>query len=127
MRQTFTLAPIGRPMSTHSTGVSGKENRFNTRWWQNSETKGHLSPRSQSFAIFSTPLLSHYPLPLSSDVLSIFPKQFSQKYRVRSRGIGVRFLKLSLASAFSPIMTKFSQYTPQSTCYSVLVSICQQD
>jgi hypothetical protein len=29
-----------------------------------------------------------------------------------ARGIAARFLKLSPASAFSPIMTKFSQYTP---------------
>ena len=37
-------------------------------------------------------------------------------------GIDARFLKLSPASAFSPIMTKFSQYTPHSTCYLVLYS-----
>ncbi len=41
-------------------------------------------------------------------------------------GIDARFLKLSPASAFSPIMTKFSQYTPYFTCYLVLVSICWQ-
>jgi hypothetical protein len=29
-----------------------------------------------------------------------------------ARGIGTRFLKLSPASAVSPIMTKFSKYTP---------------
>jgi hypothetical protein len=28
-------------MSIHLAGVSGKGNRFNTRWQQNSETKGH--------------------------------------------------------------------------------------
>jgi hypothetical protein len=33
---------------------------------------------------------------------------------------------LSPASAVSPITTKFSQYTPHSTCYLVLVSICLQ-
>ncbi len=42
-------------------------------------------------------------------------------------GIDARFLKLYPASAVSPIMTKFSQYTPHSTCYLVLVSICRQD
>jgi hypothetical protein len=42
-------------------------------------------------------------------------------------GIVARFLKLSPASAISPIMTKFSQYTPHSTCYLVLVFICWQD
>ncbi len=36
-----------------------------------------------------------------------------------------RFLKLSPASAVSPIITKFSQYSPHSTCYSLLVSICK--
>ncbi len=44
-----------------------------------------------------------------------------------ARGIDARFLKLSSASAFSPIMMKFSQYTPHSICYSVPVSICRQD
>jgi hypothetical protein len=44
-----------------------------------------------------------------------------------ARGIDARFLKLSPASAISLIMTKFSQYTPHSTCYSVLVSICRQE
>jgi hypothetical protein len=43
-----------------------------------------------------------------------------------ARGIGARFLKLSPASTVSPIMTKFSQYTPHSTCYLVSVSICRQ-
>jgi hypothetical protein len=33
-----------------------------------------------------------------------------------ARGIDARFLELSPASAVSPIMTKFSQYTPHSTC-----------
>ncbi len=42
-------------------------------------------------------------------------------------GVAARFLKLPPASAVSPIMTKFSQYTPHSTCYLVLVSICWQD
>ncbi len=42
-------------------------------------------------------------------------------------GIDACFLKLSPASAISPIMTKFSQYTPHSTCYLVLVFICWQD
>ena len=42
-------------------------------------------------------------------------------------GIAARFLKASPASAVSPIMTKFSQYTPHSTCYLVLVFICWQD
>ncbi len=37
------------------------------------------------------------------------------------------FLKLSPVSAVSPILTKFTQYTPHSTCYSVPVSICWQD
>ncbi len=41
-------------------------------------------------------------------------------------GIDARFLKLSPASAVSPILTKFSQYTPYSTCYSEPVSIYQQ-
>jgi hypothetical protein len=42
-------------------------------------------------------------------------------------GIDARFLKLSPASAVSAIMTKFSQYTPHSTCYLVQVSICWKD
>ncbi len=41
--------------------------------------------------------------------------------------IDARFLKLSHASAISPIITKFSQYTPHSTCYLVLVFICWQE
>ncbi len=44
-----------------------------------------------------------------------------------ARGIDARFLKLSPASAVSPILTKFSQYTPHSTCYSEPVSIYWQD
>ena len=44
-----------------------------------------------------------------------------------ARGIAARFLKWSPASTVSPIMTKFSQYTPHSTCYLVMVSICRQD
>ncbi len=36
-------------------------------------------------------------------------------------GIDARFLKLSPASTVRAIMTKFSQYTPHSTCYLVLV------
>jgi hypothetical protein len=44
-----------------------------------------------------------------------------------ARGIAARFLKWSPASTVSPIMTKFSQYTPHSSCYLVLVSICRQD
>jgi hypothetical protein len=44
-----------------------------------------------------------------------------------ARGIAARFLKWSPASTVSPIMTKFSQYTPHSTCYLVLVSICRQE
>ncbi len=44
-----------------------------------------------------------------------------------ARGIAARFLKWSPASTVCPIMTKFSQYTPYSTCYLVLVSICRQD
>ncbi len=44
-----------------------------------------------------------------------------------ARGIVARFLKCPPASAVSPIMTKFSQYNPHSTCYLVLVSICRQD
>jgi hypothetical protein len=39
---------IGRPISIHSAGVSGKGNRFYTRWKQNQKTKGHLSPWSES-------------------------------------------------------------------------------
>jgi hypothetical protein len=35
------------------------------------------------------------------------------------RGIGARFLKLSHASAVSPILTIFSQYTPLSIYYLV--------
>jgi hypothetical protein len=35
-----------------------------------------------------------------------------------ARGIDARFLELLPASAVSPILTKFSQYTPHSTCYS---------
>jgi hypothetical protein len=44
-----------------------------------------------------------------------------------ARGIAARFLKWSPASTVCPIMTKFSQYTPYSICYLVLVSICLQD
>jgi hypothetical protein len=44
-----------------------------------------------------------------------------------ARGIVARFLKWSPASAISPIMIKFSQYTPHSTCYLLLVSVCRQD
>ncbi len=44
-----------------------------------------------------------------------------------ARGIAARFLKWSPASTVCPIMTKFSQYTPYSTCYLVLVSISRQD
>jgi hypothetical protein len=44
-----------------------------------------------------------------------------------ARGIAARFLKWSPASTVCPIMTKFSQYTPHSTCYLVLMSICRQD
>ncbi len=44
-----------------------------------------------------------------------------------ARGICARFLILSPASAIRPIMTKFSQYTPHSTCYSQPVPICRQD
>jgi hypothetical protein len=40
-RQAFTI---------HLAGVSGKRNRFNTRWRQNSKTNGHLSPRSQAYS-----------------------------------------------------------------------------
>jgi hypothetical protein len=47
-------------------------------------------------------------------------------YRVRGVLPPV-FLKWPPASTVSPIMTKFSQYTPHSTCYLVLVSICRQD
>jgi hypothetical protein len=42
-------------------------------------------------------------------------------------GIDARFLELSPALTISPIMTKFSQYNPYSTCYLVLVSICRKD
>ncbi len=42
-----------------------------------------------------------------------------EKYIQGARGTGARFLKLSPASVVSPIMTKFSQYTPHFTCYSV--------
>ncbi len=42
-------------------------------------------------------------------------------------GIDARFLKLSPALTVSPIMTKFSQYNPHSTCYLEHVSICRQD
>jgi hypothetical protein len=45
--------------------------------------------------------------------------KLDNRYIQGARGIGARFLKLSPASAFSPIMTKFSQYTQHSTCYSV--------
>ncbi len=38
-------------------------------------------------------------------------------YLQGASGIDARFLKLSPASAVSPIMTKCSQYTPHSTCY----------
>jgi hypothetical protein len=48
-------------------------------------------------------------------------------YMQGASGIDARFLKLSPASAVSPIMTKISQYTPHSTCYLVLVFICWQD
>jgi hypothetical protein len=44
-----------------------------------------------------------------------------------ARGIAARILKWSPASTVSPIMTKFSQYIPHSTCYLVLVFICRQD
>ncbi len=44
-----------------------------------------------------------------------------------ARGIAARFLKWFPASTVCPIMTKFSQYTPYSTCYLVLVFICRQD
>ncbi len=44
-----------------------------------------------------------------------------------ARGIGARFLKLSPASAVSPILTKFLQYTHHPTCYSIPVSIYRQD
>ncbi len=40
-----------------------------------------------------------------------------------ARGIGARFLKLSPASAISPILTKFWQHTSYSTCYSVVSTI----
>ncbi len=43
------------------------------------------------------------------------------------RDIGARFLKLSPALAVSPILTKFSQYTPHFTYYSVPVSIYRQN
>jgi hypothetical protein len=43
-------------------------------------------------------------------------------------GIDARFLKLSPALTISPIMTKFSQCNPHSTCYYLLlVSIFRQD
>jgi hypothetical protein len=56
----------------------------------------------------------------------LFSSAFSNVIQGAS-GIDARFLKVSPASAVSPIMTKFSQYTPHSTCYLVLVSICWQD
>ncbi len=36
-------------------GVSGKGNRFNTRWRQNTETNGHQSPRSEANIYHLTP------------------------------------------------------------------------
>jgi hypothetical protein len=44
-----------------------------------------------------------------------------------ARGIAAQFIKWSPASTVSQIMTKFSQYTPHSSCYLVLVSFCRQD
>ncbi len=53
----------------------------------------------------------------------------TEKYRILqgASGIVARFLKLSPGLTISPIMTKFSQYNPHSTCYLVLVFICRQD
>jgi hypothetical protein len=59
--------------------------------------------------------------------LSVCPGQTFYRILQGARGIAARFLKWSPASTVSPIMTKFSQYTPHSTCYLVLVSICRQD
>jgi hypothetical protein len=53
--------------------------------------------------------------------------QYIQEGIQGASSIDARFLKLSPAEAVSPIMTKFSQYTPHSTCYIVLVFICWQD
>ncbi len=53
---------------------------------------------------------------------------FSESDNIQgASGIDARFLKWSPASAVSPIMTKFSQCTPNSTCYLVLVFICWKD
>ncbi len=49
-----------------------------------------------------------------------------QVYILGASGIGARFLKLSPASAVCPILTKFSQYTPHSTYYSVPEPIYRQ-
>ena len=46
---------IGRPSLNNWAGVSGKRNKFNTRWRLNTETNGHWSPQSQA-NIYHLPL-----------------------------------------------------------------------
>jgi hypothetical protein len=48
--------------------------------------------------------------------LQNFPKRHCRHVQGAS-GIAARFLNFSPASTVCPIMTKFSQYTPHSTCY----------
>jgi hypothetical protein len=57
-----------------------------------------------------------------NDALSVFNLRVNTKYIQGARGIGARFLKWSPASAFSPTMTKFLQYTPQPTLHLLLSS-----
>ncbi len=75
---------------------------------------------------FRPSFLKYCPSTFSLVHLPLFPVWISMSIQGAS-GIDARFLKWSPASTVRAIMTKFSQYTPHSTCYLVLVSICWQD
>jgi hypothetical protein len=119
-KQYFLWAP-----TTTFSNFAAKCGLKGSKYWENAfhkaEASGDLSsPFCSSLnAVFT--LINFRPSAITSTRLKIL------QYVQGASGIDARFFKLSPASAVSPIMTKFSQYTSHSTCYLDLVSICWQD
>ncbi len=78
---------------------------------------GNLTPRFSSMYILSHCYLFFHSL-IGHKQLLMLPLSIALLVQGAS-GIVARFLKCPPASAVSPIMTKFSQYNPHSTCYLV--------